>query len=509
MPPVTGASAFKHRNTAFMRRLYLLAGLFLLVFYGCVQSPGTPAYLHTGNLPGQLFVIRLAADTTVETTGGIRIHIAANAIVAEARQVTLVVREALNPEQMLWAGLTTASDQGLLRSDGMFSITTREKATIRIPLQVSLPTAYADPAMQLYTGEEQSGKIKWKDPVPVAARDSVPIITGASLFTTKCAGCHGIDKVLTGPALGGVTQRQSRDWLYRWTRNWPELVGSGDPDACRIKNFSPSTMPIFKELSREEIDRIYDYIERESKRLGIFSSPDSLSEVYLANKKYLDRLLDKRDSLLAANGKANQPDSINNRAVLPADTTGPESELTYTSRGTEYYQVQIRAFGWFNIDALMGDATAPQSELTVSVSGVTTAEIDIYLAIPDRKLLASGELLADGKRYGFNGSSGLLPLPQNNLACIVAIAEENGKLYYGEARFTTARAQNITLVMKETSKVQLVQNFRRMNLKNVVHEVEDIRNDSSLLQINKAIKSTRIKLQQLNGCEPPEEFILK
>jgi cytochrome c2 len=38
-----------------------------------------------------------------------------------------------------------------------------------------------------------------------------PIDPGKSIFTSRCAGCHNVNKQLTGPALAGVHERRSID----------------------------------------------------------------------------------------------------------------------------------------------------------------------------------------------------------------------------------------------------------------------------------------------------------
>ena len=52
-----------------------------------------------------------------------------------------------------------------------------------------------------------------------------------SLFNTNCAACHKLDKRMTGPALAGITDHRSREWLQKWIRNSAGLIKSGDKDA--------------------------------------------------------------------------------------------------------------------------------------------------------------------------------------------------------------------------------------------------------------------------------------
>ena len=57
---------------------------------------------------------------------------------------------------------------------------------------------------------------------------------GKKLFKSQCASCHKLDKKLIGPALTGVTDKYSEEWLLAWIRNNAELRASGDADAIAI-----------------------------------------------------------------------------------------------------------------------------------------------------------------------------------------------------------------------------------------------------------------------------------
>lgn len=84
---------------------------------------------------------------------------------------------------------------------------------------------------------------------------------GKALFKLNCAGCHGIDKAITGPALRNVQDRwPTKELLHAWIKNNAKLIQSGDPTANKIKDYSSSAMSIFENLSDGEIDAILAYI---------------------------------------------------------------------------------------------------------------------------------------------------------------------------------------------------------------------------------------------------------
>ena len=83
---------------------------------------------------------------------------------------------------------------------------------------------------------------------------------GKKLFKSNCASCHKLDKKLVGPALTGVTDKYSEEWLLAWIRNNAELRASGDADAIAIfEEYNGSVMSAFPALSDQDIFDILQY----------------------------------------------------------------------------------------------------------------------------------------------------------------------------------------------------------------------------------------------------------
>lgn len=93
--------------------------------------------------------------------------------------------------------------------------------------------------------------------------DSATAQDGKALFSTNCASCHHPLKDVTGPSLKGTLDRvPSQEWLYSWVKNSAALVGSGDKYAVEIYNkYNKQAMTPFPNLSHEEIDAIFAYVE--------------------------------------------------------------------------------------------------------------------------------------------------------------------------------------------------------------------------------------------------------
>jgi predicted CXXCH cytochrome family protein len=97
----------------------------------------------------------------------------------------------------------------------------------------------------------------------VGSANAQDAAAGAAIFKQKCTACHGIGKVVVGPDLKGISDRQSEEWLIKWIKNAPALIASGDPAALEAEKFSPAMMSAFPELSDDDIKGILAYVKAE------------------------------------------------------------------------------------------------------------------------------------------------------------------------------------------------------------------------------------------------------
>ena len=109
---------------------------------------------------------------------------------------------------------------------------------------------------------------------------------GKKLFKQNCASCHKLDKKLVGPALTGVTDKYSEEWLLAWIRNNAELRASGDDDANAIfEEYNGSVMSAFPALSDQDIFDILQYtIEGDQKVVPV--AADGSAVVVAESKDY-------------------------------------------------------------------------------------------------------------------------------------------------------------------------------------------------------------------------------
>jgi mono/diheme cytochrome c family protein len=86
---------------------------------------------------------------------------------------------------------------------------------------------------------------------------------GKKLYeANNCGSCHALDKKVVGPALRGVTERRSEEWLIKWIRNNEALRKSGDADAIALfKENGGAAMNIFENLQPDQVKHILEYVK--------------------------------------------------------------------------------------------------------------------------------------------------------------------------------------------------------------------------------------------------------
>jgi len=107
---------------------------------------------------------------------------------------------------------------------------------------------------------------------------------GKVIFSARCAACHNINKVLTGPALAGVEQRRSLDWIINFVHSSQTVVKSGDPYAVALfQKFNKIQMPDHSDLTSDNIKSVVEYIKTQavvSDTKAPFVKPTKLSTLY-------------------------------------------------------------------------------------------------------------------------------------------------------------------------------------------------------------------------------------
>lgn len=99
---------------------------------------------------------------------------------------------------------------------------------------------------------------------------------GRAIFTNRCASCHSVNKILTGPALAGVDGRHTIEWITSFVRSSQTVIKSGDKAAVALyEKFNKIPMPEHPDLTAGDIKGIVEYIKSEAKTAETDAAPFS------------------------------------------------------------------------------------------------------------------------------------------------------------------------------------------------------------------------------------------
>ncbi|MGY5848111.1 c-type cytochrome [Salegentibacter sp. HM20] len=84
---------------------------------------------------------------------------------------------------------------------------------------------------------------------------------GAELFKNMCSACHKMDKKFIGPAISGVSERRSPEWIMNMILN-PEQMIKEDPIAKKLLIESNMAVMANQNLKEEEARAILEYFRQ-------------------------------------------------------------------------------------------------------------------------------------------------------------------------------------------------------------------------------------------------------
>lgn len=88
--------------------------------------------------------------------------------------------------------------------------------------------------------------------------DQAMVAEGEVVFKAKCTACHKISKKFVGPALKGVTQRRSPEWIMNMTLN-PEEMIQKDPIAKQLLAEANGAPMANQNITEEEARALLEY----------------------------------------------------------------------------------------------------------------------------------------------------------------------------------------------------------------------------------------------------------
>ena len=94
------------------------------------------------------------------------------------------------------------------------------------------------------------------------------ISEGKTIFTSRCTGCHAVDRRVVGPALKDVYNRHDSRWIVNFVHSSQAVIKSGDASAVKLfEENNQTVMPDHKDLSEPQIKNIMAYIRSETEKL--------------------------------------------------------------------------------------------------------------------------------------------------------------------------------------------------------------------------------------------------
>lgn len=84
---------------------------------------------------------------------------------------------------------------------------------------------------------------------------------GEALFKNNCTACHKIDKKYIGPAVEGVTERRSPEWIMNMIINPEEMIAK-DPIAKQLMIESNMAVMANQNITEEEARAILEYFRK-------------------------------------------------------------------------------------------------------------------------------------------------------------------------------------------------------------------------------------------------------
>jgi cbb3-type cytochrome oxidase cytochrome c subunit len=82
----------------------------------------------------------------------------------------------------------------------------------------------------------------------------------------RCAACHGIASLQSGPDLAGVGGRRSREWLYRWMKESEWMVEDDSTARALLVDYNYLVMPN-QRMSEKDVEAVLAYINWEEARI--------------------------------------------------------------------------------------------------------------------------------------------------------------------------------------------------------------------------------------------------
>lgn len=130
-----------------------------------------------------------------------------------------------------------------------FSCGEQKKEATKKPTEVKKEAKSADPKEDKGIGPIKS--------LTLGEIDNTMAEAGKKLFKSKCSACHKIKKRFVGPALKGVTERRTPEWIMNMILNPEEMV---EKNKIAKKLLAEYLSPMANQsLTEDEARKILEY----------------------------------------------------------------------------------------------------------------------------------------------------------------------------------------------------------------------------------------------------------
>jgi mono/diheme cytochrome c family protein len=480
--------------------LYILLFSFvLLLFTSCKE--GEERLLNASNLSSFFIEVEPFQALQFQTPKGATITIQKGTF---DKRVTLEIKEAYSSKDILYAGLTTESNGTPLISGGMIYINEKNRNSIipKQPIKISIPTDYVNTDMQLYKGEEGAdGIINWTNPDTIPANSTTDmILEGKALFQQNCRTCHAINQNLTGPGLGGFTERgpwKERKNIYNWIHN-PAAFMAKDPYTLNLKAKYGAVMQAFPQLSNEQIDAMVVYVNNELHNPA--ADLDSALYNYPTVSDLCVDTLFYPDEVMVSNSNTSTDGTT---SIIVSNEPNEGMRNGYTdSPSSGKYEFEIRTLGWYNVDLdIKGLPGTYPCELEVRLKGTDIFDMNVYAFFPQHKDLSVG--IQDSLNFfHFKKIDGKMPMFLGSKGFILAFGSKGDQLYTGSLSFFAQPVQSFNINMKPITKDAFYDLLKAEDLEGIELRIQERQKqkDTTLQQQSTTVLRDTIKQIIYNAC---------
>ena len=347
------------------------------------------------NIESQTFTIDNSIDNIIEGDNGTKIRIGKNTFTDQndnpiKGKVSIELKEALNPIDMVMGNLTTTFNGKPLQSGGMIYLNATSngnqlKIANNKSILASVPsdTLFAD--MSIFKGSRDSlNRMNWSEPEPIglpqAESDSIPL-QAMDAFEKS----HNI--------------RYSVEGFGNEELEYPQEV-------------------------KDEVSRIA------WEGAGLKITKDSTFKIGEYTVYFY-----KQDEL----------------TKWSQDFKVEKGENSYVTDQNVYYIFKLKNLGWANIDRLYSDPRTEEVDLLASVSNESDFNF-VYTTMVTQSMYLPGYQKKDMSFSFTHGDYESTQLPIGEKATVIATACKEGKTYFGYQTIEIKKKQNVKIELKESSK---------------------------------------------------------